>query len=146
MVAALLKVPEVSNAGVAGVTIAELNVICKSYEITPFPIRSPTVIGTIIRPGVAMTAGKDTDIGGIVGVGVAVLVAVLAAVFVGVFVEVFVAVAVGVNVAVAVGVGVNVSVCVGVAVFVDVAVAAGIETLPFVMLTDGTPSLNRKAK
>jgi len=56
----LLSVPVAVVAGFAGVTTAGLKSMFRSYEITPSPVTSPTVIGTAIAPGVATTAGNDT--------------------------------------------------------------------------------------
>ena len=56
----LLNVPVWVKAGDAGVTMAELKSIFRSYEITFRFVRSPTVIGTEISPGVAITAGNVT--------------------------------------------------------------------------------------
>ena len=110
-----------------GVITAGLKSMLRSYEITPNPVKSPTVIGTAIVPGVALMFGNDTDtpLGVPAGVAVAVFVAVLVEVDVGVFVDV----------AVAAGVGVLVEVFVGVA-------PPGIVTLPFVRAACGSPSLN----
>ena len=142
-----------------GVITAGLKSMLRSYEITPNPVKSPTVIGTAIVPGVALMFGNDTDtpLGVPAGVAVAVFVAVLVEVDVGVFVDVAVNAGVFVGVFVDVFDGVNVDVAVAVAVFVDVAVAAGvgvlvevfvgvappgIVTLPFVRAACGSPSLN----
>jgi len=123
---ALLSVPTVSVGGEAGVITVGSNEICMSYEITPNPVRSPTVIGIITRPGVALMFGNDTGtpLGVPAAVGVAVLVAVLVAVFAGVLVGVFVDVAV--NTGVFVGVLVDVAVNTGVFVGVFVAVFEGV--------------------
>lgn len=129
---ALLNVPATSVGGVAGVITVGSNETCMSYEITPNPVRSPTVIGMITRPGVALMLGNDTGtpdgvpaaVG--VNVAVAVLVAVLVAVFAGVFVEVAVNTGVFVGVLVAVFVGVKVAVEVAVGVLVEVAVNTGV--------------------
>ncbi len=119
---ALLMVPALSKAGEAGASTAGSKVICASYEITPLPVRSSTVIGMITSPGVAVMSGSDTAAHALVGVAVAV--AVFVAVAVGV--NVSVAVAVGVSVGVSVAVGVNVSVAVAVGVSVGVSVAVGV--------------------
>jgi len=116
----LLSVPAISVAGEAGVTTVGSNEICVSYEITPKPVRSPTVIGMITIPGVAITAGNETRTPDGVPAAVAVEVAVAAAVAVFVGVDVDVAVSVGVLV------GVLVDVAVSVGVLVDVAVNTGV--------------------
>lgn len=166
-----LSVPATSVGGEAGVITVGSNETCMSYEMTPKPVRSPTVTGITTRPGVAVMLGSETGtpdgvpaaVG--VNVAVAVLVAVFVAVFAGVFVGVFVDVAVfagvfvgvlvavfvGVNVAVEVavavfvGVGVNVAVLAAVGVFVAVFVGVeppGIVTLPALGTATGSPSLN----
>lgn len=129
-----LRVPAISVGGEAGVTTVGSNETCMSYEITPKPVRSPTVTGIMTSPGVAVIFGSDTGtpdgVPAAVGVDVAVAVevAVNAGVFVGVFVAVFVAVEVDVDVGVLVDVAVNTGVLVGVlvAVFVAVAVSVGV--------------------
>src|ERR1043166_570365 len=129
----LLKVPAISNAGVAGVITAGLNETCRSYETIPNPVVSPALIGIeIVDPGKAATLGSEIVTNGYTGVAVAVAVSVGG----------------GVPVEVAVTVGVGVVVFVGVLVVVGVAVAVGVNgsmvTLPFVVETDGLPSLNKK--
>lgn len=127
-----LSVPAISVGGEAGVTTVGSNETCISYEMTPNPVRSPTVTGITTRPGVAVMLGSETGtpdgVPAAVGVNVAVAVevAVNAGVFVGVFVDVFVAVDVDVGVLVEVAVNTGVLVGVLVAVFVAVAVSVGV--------------------
>lgn len=56
----LLMVPELSNAGEAGVTTEGSKSIFKSYEITFKPFKLPTVIGMTTTPVASTTFGSDT--------------------------------------------------------------------------------------
>lgn len=56
----VLSVPACVTGGEAGVKTAGLKSIWRSYEITPRPVTSPTVIGIAIGPGVALITGSDT--------------------------------------------------------------------------------------
>ena len=102
------NVPALSKAGRAGVSTDGSKVTCRSYEIIPSPVTSPTVIGIVTTdPDKApASSGIITGTGTPCPIGVAVEVAVDVAVFVAVGVNVDVLVCVGVNVAVAVLVGV----------------------------------------
>ena len=57
----LLIVPADVIAGLAGVINPGLKSTLRSYEITPNPVTSPTVIGIVIAdPAAPLTAGSET--------------------------------------------------------------------------------------
>ncbi len=58
--ATVIQALPVHAAPPAGVITAGLKSTFRSYEITPNPVTSPTVIGMAIVPGVEFSTGSDT--------------------------------------------------------------------------------------